>query len=108
MGLAVADQLMLGQQHMDCGMHHAEIPEDAEGPHVLWDCCTNEYVSMENGDLFKNQLSKVSATSTYSPSGFAYLVNQVTSEQDDELDYSIFNPPSQHTDLVLSHQVFLI
>ncbi len=60
MGMAMKSEVMLGQEHMDCGMGSMDHPEHKDDlmNYAAPDCCENKYVSVETGELFKKDVSQ--------------------------------------------------
>jgi len=110
MGMAMKSELMLGQEHMDCGMGTMDHPghEDDIMHYSAPDCCENEYVSVETDELFKKdvsqELSQIFVVTTLA--GVLYFLDHDFSiNQPIPVDTS---PPLPDQDFQALYQVFLI
>ncbi|MEP0987461.1 hypothetical protein [Ekhidna sp.] len=110
MGMAMKSELMLGQEHMDCGMGTMDHPdhEDEKMHFVAPDCCENEYVTLKTDELFKKdistELAQIFVTSTIA--GFLYEINLEFNQHQPILVDSY--PPLPDLDFQVLYQAFLI
>lgn len=110
MGTAMKSGVMLGQEHMECGMGimDHENHEDDQMHFSAPDCCENEYVSVDTDDLFKKNVTQELAPLFVATTLAAILY---TIEFDFNIDQPITvdtSPPLADQDFQVLHQVFLI
>ena len=110
-GLAVEAKLMIGHEHLDCGM--ADMDKDCEGKsdgktHLdKMPCCNNEYTSFDLEDEFKPTLEQ-------STLNFEFVAVLVVSYLDvisvDEVSPQIteYDPPLVTEHISILHQVFIM
>jgi len=110
MGTAMKSGVMIGHEHMDCGMGTMDHddPQDDEMHFSAPDCCENEYVSVETDELFKKNVSQ-----ELSPIFVAKTLANIlyTIKLDFDMDQPIpvdTSPPLADQDFQVLHQVFLI
>jgi hypothetical protein len=110
MGTAMKSGLMLGQEHMECGMGTMDHENhEADQMHFsTTDCCENEYISVETDDLFKKNVSQELAT-VFVATTLASLLYIIELNFDtDQLIPVDTSPPFAYQDFQVLHQVFLI
>lgn len=110
-GTAVDSQLMLGHQHLDCGMSGMDSKkEGAEDRHETMlqsGCCNNEYVSLLTDTNFKLATLKVDYNWSFIP------VPEISLLALELLPLEIsgfeeYSPPILRQDFTVLHQSFLI
>lgn len=104
MGTLVSSEWMIGQENMSCGMTSMDSQSDQSG--IQMDCCNNEYVSLENGDLFKKKIAK-SQISIRFVAVLAYVLD-VQQEVYDQPTLANYSLPPPDIDLNLRYQRLLI
>ncbi len=104
MGTPVSSEWMIGQENLSCGMSEMDSHGDEDG--IKMDCCDNEYVSLENGDLFKKKVSELKISIEFM-AVLAYVLTsqEVISDQPALENYSL---PPPDFDLNIRYQRFLI
>jgi hypothetical protein len=110
MGMAMKSELMIGHEHMDCGMAMDEsIPSESDQTHFSAPpCCENQYVSVETDDTFTKSLSLELANTFVAVTLSSILY---TVEVDFSIDEPLANdtsPPLLKQDFIVLHQVFRI
>ncbi|MEQ9403582.1 MAG: hypothetical protein RIM99_08360 [Cyclobacteriaceae bacterium] len=111
MGRAMKSELMIGHEHMDCGMGmmDQEVHMDDQMHYAPPDCCENEYLSVDTDDLFKNsvtsELSGAFVVVTIAHVLYAIDYDPAALEHTFAVDSS---PPLPDQDFQALHQVFLI
>lgn len=110
-GLAVEAKLMIGHEHLDCGM--ADIGKECEGKSDgktyldKMPCCENEYLSIEVEDEFKPTVEQ-NALNFEFVAAFAVSYLDVFSVDEINLQHTNYNPPQVAEDISILHQVFII
>ncbi len=108
-GMAVETELMIGYQHLDCGMGMAsdcETPSDSDS--ILMDkhCCDNDYYSVEVEEDFQSAESTVEINVEFVA---AYVITLLYSASEQDLPtYINYDPPLVSEDISILHQVFII
>ena len=110
MGMAVNSELMLGHEHMDCGMGMDESTPMDNDQTLLSPppCCDNQYVSIETDDTFTKSISD-NLLNTFLAVTVATVL--YTIDTDYLLEEPIANdtsPPLLKQDITVLHQVFRI
>lgn len=110
MGTAMKSGVMLGHEHMDCGMGSMDHPEHEDDlmHYSAPDCCENEYISVETDDLFKKDVSQ-ELTQTLVAATVANILYIIDLDFDDDQPVSFETSlgfPKQDKQVLL--QVFLI
>ena len=108
MGMLVASEWMVGHQDLGCGMTSMESTHHFEETAISMDCCSDEHVSFENGQLFKNQISD-SSLSTPFVAALVYVVfssNELASSAIASFDDD--PPPLTGESILILNQTFLI
>jgi len=109
MGMAVKSEVMLGHEHLDCGMGMMDMDTHSEGMHFSEsECCDNQYVTAETDNQFKPDVS-VTGGDLMTTAAFAFILYHVVvvpaAEQTFILDTS---PPLPDQEIFLLNQVFRI
>ncbi|MEQ6166957.1 HYC_CC_PP family protein [Ekhidna sp. MALMAid0563] len=110
-GLAVEAKLMIGHEHLDCGM--ADMDKKCEGKSDgktyldKMPCCENEYLSIEVEDEFKPTLEQSTLNFEFVA---AFVVSYLDVFSVDEVNpqYTEYDPPLVTEDISTLHQVFII
>ena len=109
-GHAVESKLMLGHSHMDCGMgdmdKDCERKTDSKTYLDKVPCCENEYLSMEVEDEFKPGLEQSKVSVDFVASFVITFLDRFLDQE--EPQYSDYDPPLVTRDISILHQVFLI
>jgi hypothetical protein len=110
MGMAVQSDLMLGHEHMDCGMAMDEsTPIDNNQTHLTTpQCCENQYVSIETDETFTKSLDLdvLQTFVTILPPSVLYTLESIDSTT--PLLAFDTSPPLLKQDITVLHQVFRI
>ncbi|MEP1033163.1 hypothetical protein [Ekhidna sp.] len=110
-GLAVEAKLMIGHEHLDCGM--ADMDKECEGKSegkTYLDkvpCCDNEYLSIEVEDEFKPSFEQTAFNFEF-VAAFAVLYLDIISVDQQNPQYTEYDPPLVTKDIPILHQVFII
>lgn len=109
-GHAVINEVMLGHEHMDCGMGMMDMDHFNDDFNIAApDCCTNQYISVETDQLFKQDVSidlgQIFVLATLSKT--LYLVPEPTQESSNTA-FIESSPPLPHQRLHLLNETFLI
>lgn len=110
MGMAVNSELMLGHEHMDCGMGMDDSKsEETDQTHFSAPpCCENQYVSVESDDTFTKSLSlDLQHTFVAITLATALYVVDVDFSTNEPLANDT-SPPLLKQDFTVLHQVFRI
>ncbi|MEP0985689.1 hypothetical protein [Ekhidna sp.] len=110
-GLAVEAKLMIGHEHLDCGM--ADMDKECEGKSDgktyldKMPCCENEYLSIEVENEFK-PIVEQNALNFEFVAAFAVSYLDVFSVDEVNLQLTNYDPPQIAEDISILHQVFII
>ena len=110
-GLAVETKVMIGHEHLDCGM--AYMDKDCEGKsdgktHLdKMPCCNNEYASFDIEDEFK-PIVEHKAPSIQFVAAFVVSYVDVFSVDEVNPQNTDYDPPLVTRDIPSLHQVFII
>ena len=110
MGMAMKSELVLGHEHMDCGMAMDEfMPTDNDQTHFSAPpCCENQYVSVETDDTFTKSLS-LELSNTFVIITLPVVLYTVVLEISlDEPKANDSSPPFLNQDFTVLNQVFRI
>lgn len=110
-GLAVKAKLMIGHEHLDCGM--ADMDKECEGKSDgktyldKMPCCENEYFSIEVEDEFTPSVEQNALNFDFVA---IFVVSYLDVFSGDELNPqdAEYNPPLVTEDISTLHQVFII
>ena len=111
MGDAVESKLMIGHEHLDCGMgdmdKDCERKSDKETHLNKMPCCENEYLSMDVKDEFKLSVEQSTLNFEFV---VAFVVSYIDLFSTDRVEqqYSAYDPPLVTKNISILHQVFLI
>jgi len=109
-GHAVESKLMLGHSHMDCGMGDMDKDcarkTDSKTYLDKVPCCENEYLSMEVEDEFNPGLEQSKLSMDFVASFVITYLDRFLDQE--EPQYSDYDPPLVTRDISILHQVFLI
>ena len=113
-GMAVKSQLMIGHNHLDCGMPGMDMAtekeSDEEGELHLKSlgCCENHYQTLETDHDFKaNQFSSFLNIYTIIAVVHSFLNNGLLLETE-KPQYANYSPPLILRDIPVLNQVFII
>ncbi len=112
-GQAVISELMLGHNHLDCGMHEMELPAEQpeKGTSLIkgTSCCENAYLTLEiDGDL---QITKAQTSLDFNfVAAFvhSFLDTAPLLPELEKPSYSQYSPPLLFRDIPVLNQVFII
>lgn len=107
MGIPVVNELMVGHEHMTCGMTYLEERDLGNETTISLDCCQDEYLTLENGDLYKNQVASFSFNFNYVPAQFIYELDMEI-EEAPSVHFQLDDPPPPDVPITIAQQVFLI
>lgn len=111
MGHAVESKLMIGHEHLDCGMSNmdkiCEPISDSETRFDKQSCCENEYLNIEVKDEFKSSIYQNSLNFNFVTAFVVSYVNLFSSDQE-KPQISFSDPPLVTRDILTLNQVFLI
>ncbi|MFT4736082.1 MAG: hypothetical protein ACI92W_000183 [Paraglaciecola sp.] len=107
MGRVVDAELMLGHQHLDCEMEMGESSDDHDGmAFEALECCDNQYISLEIGELIKLNQTKTQDVILFSAVvPFRFLSSL---EYYQPSNYPEYNPPIPSVGDRSRLQVFVI
>ncbi len=109
MGMAVKSEVLLGQEHLDCGMGMMDVDKHSDGVHFSEpECCENQYVTAETDHQYTSDVSVTLADMMGTPAMAFVLYHVVvvpTAEQTFILDTS---PPLPDQEIILLTQSFLL
>jgi len=106
-GVVVLGQMMIGQEHLDCGMNMA-TSGDVGANLSAADCCQNEYISLDTKDLLEKSLVHVLSDVFISTTvaSILYAIDlDFSNNQDHVVDIS---QPFPDPDILVLYQVFRI
>lgn len=110
-GLAVEAKLMIGHEHLDCGMADMdkECESKSDGKTYLdkTPCCENEYLSVEVEDEFKLSVEQTSLNIDFA-AVFVVSYLHVFSADQENPQLTEYDPPLVTEDIPILHQVFII
>lgn len=107
MGIPVKEALMIGHEDLSCGMASMESTGHSDETSISKDCCDDEYLTMENGDLIK-EVTKVHVP-CIACGALAILYEVEISPSDESAGpIAFYYPPPPDVDITIVHQVFLI
>ena len=110
-GLAVEAKLMIGHEHLDCGM--ADMDKECEGnsdgkSHLdKMPCCENEYLNIEVEDEFKPSVDQTALNFDF-VAAFVVSYLEIFSSDQENPRYTAYDPPLVTQDIPILHQVFII
>lgn len=111
-GQAVISELMLGHNHLDCGMHAMDSERQPDkGTSIPEEngCCENEYLTVEiEGDL---QITKAQTSLDFNfVAAFvhSFLDTAPLLPELEKPSYSQYSPPLLFRDIPVLNQVFII
>lgn len=110
-GLAVEAKLMIGHEHLDCGM--ADMDKECEGKsdgnsHLdKMPCCENEYFNIEVEDEFKPSVDQTALNFDF-VAAFVVSYLEIFSSDQENPRYTAYDPPLVTQDIPILHQVFII
>lgn len=110
-GLAVEAKLMIGHEHLDCGMADMdkECERKSDGKAYLdkSPCCENEYLTIEVEDEFKPSVEQTALSFEFVT---AFVVSYLDFFSNDEENGQLaeYDPPLVTEDISILHQVFII
>lgn len=110
-GLAVEAKLMIGHEHLDCGMADMdkECERKSDGKTYLdkSPCCENEYLTIEVEDEFKPSVEQTALNFEFVA---AFVVSYLDFFSVDEENGQLaeYDPPLVTEDISILHQVFII
>lgn len=110
MGMAMKSGIMLGEEHMECGMGTMDHDDhsDDQMHYSAPDCCENQYVTVDTDELFKKSLSQELASVFVATTVASVLYTiELNSAHDQPLAVDT-SPPLLKQDIIVLHQVFLI
>ena len=111
MGHAVESKLMIGHEHLDCGMGDmdkgCERKSDKETHLDKKPCCENEYLSIDVEDEFKPSVEH-SLPNLDFVAAFVVSYLDLFSTDQELPQYSVYDPSLVTWDISILHQVFLI
>tara|TARA_B100000609_G_C17115356_1_gene381980 strand:+ start:210 stop:590 length:381 start_codon:yes stop_codon:yes gene_type:complete len=109
--LAVEVKLMIGHEHLDCGM--ADMDKECEGKsdekaHLdKMPCCENEYLNIEVEDEFKPSVDQTALNFDF-VAAFVVSYLEIFSSDQENPRYTAYDPPLVTQDIPILHQVFII
>ena len=110
-GLAVEAKLMIGHEHLDCGMadmdKECESKSDAKSYLDTMPCCENEYLSIEVEDEFKPGVEQSALNFEFVA---AFVVSYLDAFSVVGMNHQLTNydPPLVTEDISTLHQIFII
>lgn len=110
-GLAVEAKLMIGHEHLDCGM--ADMDKECEGKsdgksHLdKVPCCENEYLNIEVEDEFRPGVDQTALNFDF-VAAFVVSYLEIFSSDQENPRYTAYDPPLVTQDIPILHQVFII
>ncbi len=107
-GTAVAAELMLGHQHLDCGMTGMDKKQpESHGNAFSSQCCDNEYQTLATDETMKQSAIKkmVNAPIVLALPPVYQFTAPALSQQ---MAVPYYRPPTFVKDINILHQVFLI
>ncbi len=111
MGHAVETKLMIGNDHLDCGIgdmdRDCKRKSDLEPYLDKVPCCENEYLSIEVEDEFNPGIDQNSFKLEF-VAVFAISYINLFNTYKEKPQYSVYDPPLVPKDISILHQVFLI
>ena len=112
MSFKVKSALMLGHDHLDCGMGEMMECEDgnsqAEGPVFKTpNCCSNDYYSSDSDDHF-NKSESISGNQIFILASFVEALISFSPENDEHKILITSSPPLIHQDYQVMYQSFLL
>ena len=110
-GLAVEAKLMIGHEHLDCGMadmdKECESKSDGKTHLDKIPCCENEYLTIEVEDEFKPSVEQTTFSFEFVAAiVVSYLDLFSVDEENGQL--AEYDPPLVTEDISILHQVFII
>ena len=110
-GHAVLSELVLGHEHLDCGM--TDMDQECAKPdsgHSLMakSCCNNEYVQLYLDDDLQNGHSNLTVDHSFLVALVMSLNHPERIEESNELFFSDQHPPPLEQDYQVLYQTFLI
>jgi hypothetical protein len=110
-GYAVDSQLMIGHQHLDCGMSGMDQmmsnADHSTQSIIKMQCCDNEYLTIITDDNFQNNTLATNFNWDFLEIPAIELSNLLLTCED-VIHFKEYNPPLIGRDLPIWHQSFLI
>lgn len=110
-GIAVEAKLMIGHEHLDCGMAGMdnECENKSEGKTYLdkIPCCENDYLSVEVEDEYKLSVERTTVNFDF-VAAFVVSYLDVFSVDQENPQLTEYDPPLVTEDIPILHQVFII
>ncbi|MFT6865976.1 MAG: hypothetical protein ACJA08_000803 [Cyclobacteriaceae bacterium] len=109
-GLAVKSELMIGHQHLDCGMAGMDEEHDADSfPYFeKTPCCQNEYTSIEVNDDFKPTINETYLNFEFVAAFINSFLQLPIASEKEAPHYTYYSPPLPKQDIQVLFQSFLI
>jgi hypothetical protein len=107
-GHAVISELMIGEEHLDCGMAMVEKSVSDKLSISAPNCCANQYLSPSTDDAEKKD-AKINSTISVEFLAFAFAIYRIDSPSTSTpSSFLPKDPPLPDLDFQSVHQVFLI
>lgn len=110
-GQAVKSQLMIGSNHLDCGMADMNMATEQDPEAIDYTssgCCENQYQTFEIEDDYQINLSQLSLNLDFVVAFVHSFWNVVLLSETEHPQYTNYSPPLLLRDIPLLHQVFII
>ena len=110
-GNAVESQIMIGHQHLDCGMSGMDKSmsksDHSTQSMIKMQCCDNEYLTLITDDNFQNNSFKTDFNWDFLEIPAIEFSNLLL-HSEDVIHFKEYSPPLIARDLPVWHQSFLI
>jgi hypothetical protein len=110
-GIAVESKMMIGHEHLDCGMgdmdKDCKRETDATPAFKKTPCCENQYLSLEIDNALKPRILGVSLNLDF-VLAYSASFRELLPSTEKIFYYAHYDPPLRNLDLPVLHQVFTI